>query len=425
MIESTVTEEIVHVQTDDMVEDVKPRNKTATKPSGDVEPENKAKTKPSEGFVGFVKPESKVTTKPSEEVKPQNKATSRTSSKPKYITNYPCDKCDKVFSERETILEHVKDIHGIIVPGLNKKTEEEKKQREVTKFWQKKAKELDDDPEPAPKEVESENIVDVTTEFVTDPIDVVENPETVVENPDTLVEDPLDGEEKQIIPKIEQDEGPIARVVITTLEGGDASNYFIRENLNESDFDPLSNASEDIDDPEPMEEEQENQNSTLDDTNEEQESTDDPESSDELEVQHELDEDESGIEQIDVEEMETNEEPVKTPEESTSYIQMDISKSKYFKMNSYTICSLDLYTSGVEGDFEECFDLPDGWKYKSFGPDSNPKKLTHFITPDQKVIKSRLGAIEYLRLSGKYSRQELWEYSKYLNVPDRRFDQLF
>ena len=94
-------------------------------------------------------------------------------------------------------------------------------------------------------------------------------------------------------------------------------------------------------------------------------------------------------------------------------------------MNSYTICSLDLYTSGVEEDFEECYDLPEGWKFKSFGPVSNPKKLTHFITPDKKVIKSRLGAIEYMRLSGKYSRQELWEYSKYLNVPDRRFDQLF
>ena len=66
-------------------------------------------------------------------------------------------------------------------------------------------------------------------------------------------------------------------------------------------------------------------------------------------------------------------------------------------MNSYAICSLDLYTNGVEDDFEECFDFPKGWK-------------------------SKLGPIEYLRLSGLYSRQELWKYSKY--VPDKRLEKL-
>ena len=337
------------------------------------------------------------------EASPRQHASARTSfNKPKYITNYPCDKCPKVFSDRTTILEHVKDAHGIVVPPIDKKAEEAKKQQ---KFWQTKAKELED------PEVNVENASEK---------DETKNQERTNKEPETesaeaLVEDPLNVPDQLIVPKVEKLENPEEKVVITPLDG-DASKYFI-ENIEVSALDPLSNNSEDIDDPEPVDD-QANQNSSVEETTEDQESSDD--SSDELEVQQEM---------AEVAEMHSTEEIDKSKNKSEEELNKDhppdISKSKYFKMNSYTICSLDLYTSGVEEDFEECFDLPEGWKFKSFGPGSNPKKLTHFITPDKKVIKSRLGAIEYMRLTGKYSKQELWEYSKYLNVPDRRFEQLF
>ena len=107
------------------------------------------------------------------------------------------------------------------------------------------------------------------------------------------------------------------------------------------------------------------------------------------------------------------------------YSRQDITKSKYFRMNSYAICDLSEYASGTEADFTDCFDLPQGWKYRYCGPADNPEKSTHFITPDKKVIKSRLGAIEYLRMTGSYRRKELWEYATCLHVPEKRFEKLF
>ena len=107
------------------------------------------------------------------------------------------------------------------------------------------------------------------------------------------------------------------------------------------------------------------------------------------------------------------------------YSRQDTTKSKYFRMNSYAICEMQEYTIGSETDFTDCFDLPQGWKYRFCGPSDNPEKSTHFITPDKKVIKSRLGAIEYLRMTGSYRRKKLWEFATCLHVPERRFEKLF
>ena len=63
--------------------------------------------------------------------------------------------------------------------------------------------------------------------------------------------------------------------------------------------------------------------------------------------------------------------------------EQDIANSKYFRMNSYAICSLGQYSSGGEEDFKDCFDLPSGWKFRFCGPAANPEKSTHFITPDR------------------------------------------
>merc|ERR1712129_129326 len=105
------------------------------------------------------------------------------STKPKYITNYPCDKCDKVFSERATILEHVKTIHGIVVPGVETKTDQEKKQSDVTKFWQNKAKELEDPVE--------DNVENDVPDKRDEDIKMTANVPNVTDMSEPVLEDPL------------------------------------------------------------------------------------------------------------------------------------------------------------------------------------------------------------------------------------------
>ena len=103
----------------------------------------------------------------------------------------------------------------------------------------------------------------------------------------------------------------------------------------------------------------------------------------------------------------------------------DVSSSKYFRMNSYAICSLADYTSGRLEDFRRCLDLPEGWSFRYCGPPDNPEKSTHFVTPDMMVIKSRLGAVEYLRMTGAFTRRQLLDFATSLHVPEKRFDKLF
>ena len=119
--------------------------------------------------------------------------------------------------------------------------------------------------------------------------------------------------------------------------------------------------------------------------------------------------------------------PGELPKEmrATDVKVVDTQRSKYFRMNSYALSTLDEYTSGTLADFIDCNDLPSGWKFRFCGPPNSPEKSTHFITPDMSVVKSRLGAIEWLRLTGIYSRDQLWTFATLLHVPEKRFEKLF
>ena len=112
-------------------------------------------------------------------------------------------------------------------------------------------------------------------------------------------------------------------------------------------------------------------------------------------------------------------------EKKATDVKVDTERSKYFRMNSYALSTLDEYTSGTLADFIDCRDLPSGWKFRFCGPPNSPEKSTHFITPDMRVVKSRLGTVEWLRLTGLYTRDQLWAFAELLHVPEKRFEKLF
>ena len=105
--------------------------------------------------------------------------------------------------------------------------------------------------------------------------------------------------------------------------------------------------------------------------------------------------------------------------------QVDISKSKYFKANPQT---LDVQ---VEPKLAEKFDqtdekLPPGWKVKEIVHEfKSGRKETkkHFLTPDQRALKTGLAVLEYMRLSGKYSAKQIMDYAKYLTIPVNRLEK--
>ena len=317
---------------------------------------------------------------------------SRNSSKPKFITNYPCDKCDKVFSMRETILEHVKIVHGIIVPGLNDKDELKKKTEEVADDKTEKVKVQNHDE----KSLLKTNAMAVDDANRSETEASYQNNNLETESTDPLLTE-NDQQDSGNVPNIEIEHSnsevdPLMESIAVDEENNFPESIGTESSVEDPDDpDPIGedDLEEDIDDPMPIEQQ--------DDENLVNENFD----TDNPEISSSVDGD--------------------TSEETKPYIQVDLSSSKFFRSNTYTICSLDLYSSGCEEDFEECFDLPEGWRYKTFGLGSE----SHFLAPDKRVIKSRLGAIEYMRLNGSYTRQELWEYSTYLKVPDEDFENLF
>merc|ERR1712059_75463 len=71
---------------------------------------------------------------------------------------------------------------------------------------------------------------------------------------------------------------------------------------------------------------------------------------------------------------------------------VDISKSKYFKANPQTV-----------GQMLE--------------------RKGNYLTPDQKVLKTGLAVLEYMRLSGKYTAKQIMDYAKYMAVPVNRLEK--
>ena len=47
----------------------------------------------------------------------------------------------------------------------------------------------------------------------------------------------------------------------------------------------------------------------------------------------------------------------------------------------------------------------------------------HFLTPDQRSLKTGLAVLEYMRLSGRYSAKQIMDYAKYLTIPVNRLEK--
>ena len=117
--------------------------------------------------------------------------------------------------------------------------------------------------------------------------------------------------------------------------------------------------------------------------------------------------------------------PVITSITSASVDQVDISKSKYFKANPQT---LEIQVEAkVAKEFDQTDEkLPPGWKVKEIVHEfKSGRKETkkHFLTPDQRALKTGLAVLEYMRLSGRYSAKQIMDYAKYLTIPVNRLEK--
>jgi len=109
-------------------------------------------------------------------------------------------------------------------------------------------------------------------------------------------------------------------------------------------------------------------------------------------------------------------------------LDVDLSKSKYFVKNPKSI------VMAIRGKSLALFDqvpngLPNGWKMRTNEGTSKAtgEKMTirHYLTPDCRVLKTALGAVEYIRLTTSEDMDQLAKYAKALNVSEKKFKNLF
>merc|ERR1719420_1302165 len=106
---------------------------------------------------------------------------------------------------------------------------------------------------------------------------------------------------------------------------------------------------------------------------------------------------------------------------------IDLSSSKYFDKNPKVIAtargkSLLLFDEIPEG-------LPSGWKQRNFEVTSkqtgDKSILKLYLAPEQKVLKTGLAVVEYLRVKGDLDHDALVDIAKKLNIADKKFKSLF
>lgn len=106
---------------------------------------------------------------------------------------------------------------------------------------------------------------------------------------------------------------------------------------------------------------------------------------------------------------------------------VDVSLSKYFIKNPNVIANAR--GKSVKLFNEEAKDLPEGWKMRSIEVKSKTgsgmSTIKHYLTPDTKVLKTGLSVIEYLRLEGSISTDQILEISRKLNVSEKKLKNLY
>ena len=108
--------------------------------------------------------------------------------------------------------------------------------------------------------------------------------------------------------------------------------------------------------------------------------------------------------------------------EDNGNVQVDISNSPYFSKFPKAVVTVqerhvEFFTGSLEG-------LPEGWKIRT---KANPKKegktFTHYLTPDQRMLKTPYGVLEWLRLQGKMSHEAVVDLGKdVLGLSEKQID---
>jgi len=106
---------------------------------------------------------------------------------------------------------------------------------------------------------------------------------------------------------------------------------------------------------------------------------------------------------------------------------IDISNSKYFKKNPNVIANAR--GKSVKLFDEEAPDLPEGWRMRSIEVNSKTgsgvSTIKHYLSPDTKVLKTGLSVIEYLRLEGRVSTDQILAIAEKLNVSEKKIRNLY
>ena len=109
---------------------------------------------------------------------------------------------------------------------------------------------------------------------------------------------------------------------------------------------------------------------------------------------------------------------------------VDISSSAYFVKNPKVIATARGKSLGWFDDLPAGSDLlPSGWKQRSLEATNNKTGektlIKHYLSPEQKVLKTGLAVVEYLRIKGGMEKEELVKIAEKLNVPEKKFKSLF
>ena len=106
--------------------------------------------------------------------------------------------------------------------------------------------------------------------------------------------------------------------------------------------------------------------------------------------------------------------------------KIDLSSSKYFERNPKCIAiargkSLALFEDTPDG-------LPEGWRMRNVEVTTKTGEkstIRHYLSPEQRVLKTGLGVIEFLRVTASVDQETLEDMARKLNIPDKKFKSLF
>ena len=101
--------------------------------------------------------------------------------------------------------------------------------------------------------------------------------------------------------------------------------------------------------------------------------------------------------------------------------EIDTSTSKYFRATPQSIGKITDKGMKIE-DFSVVDDnLPEGWRVKESTNGNKSKRI--FLTKDQKVLKTGVAVLEYMRLTGKFTARNIMEMARYLVIPINRLEK--